>query len=297
MRVLITGASGQLGAYLLAALRAGGDHVIAWSGSRTGTLEGIPLHPVDLANPAAVSAAFAEARPDAVLHAAAWARISDCEQDPAVARQVNVEGTALLARLAAAGGARLVFVSTDLVFDGEKAPYREEDTPRPVSEYGRSKTAAEEVVREVAHSVVARVSLLFGPSRMGRLAFFDDQVAALRQGRPLTLFRDEWRTPLDLATAARGLLELLRSDFCGTLHLAGPERMSRLEMGQRLAAHLGVDGSGIGARLRADLPGSELRPRDVSLDTTWWRQHFPNLPRPGWTESLTQMGVARGERL
>src|SRR3954469_18961003 len=103
MRWLITGASGQLGAYLLHYLRAPGASVVAWTGTTTGDFYGVPLTPVDLADPAA---AFAAARPDIVVHAAALARIADCHRDPARARRVNVDATARLAELAAAAGAR-----------------------------------------------------------------------------------------------------------------------------------------------------------------------------------------------
>jgi dTDP-4-dehydrorhamnose reductase len=145
-------------------------------------LFGAPLRPVDLADAGAVAAAFREARPDAVLHAAALARVADCHRDPERARRVNAAGSAVLAELAAAAGARLVLVSTDLVFDGARAPYREEDPPAPVSVYGRSKVAAEGAVLAVPRAAVARVSLLFGPSLTGRPSFFDEQVAALRAG-------------------------------------------------------------------------------------------------------------------
>src|SRR5262249_55315573 len=121
MRLLITGASGQLGAYLLRELQDQAD-VIAWSGSSRGRLFGFPLHPVDLGDADAVAAAFREARPEAILHAGAWARVADCCRDPQGARRVNTRGTAQLAELAAAIGSRLVMVSTDLVFDGECAP-------------------------------------------------------------------------------------------------------------------------------------------------------------------------------
>src|SRR5207244_6259254 len=98
-------------------------------------------------------------------------------------------------------------------------------------------------------------------SIVGRPYFFDEQVAALRQGRSLTLFSDEWRTPLSLATAARALLAIVRSDFQGVLHLGGPERMSRLEMGRRLAAYLGVDASYVVAALRSSMSSPDPRPR------------------------------------
>src|SRR5262245_9991009 len=212
MHVLVTGASGLLGGYLLRQLRDDGLAVTAWSGTRTGEVFGTPLRTVDLGDPDAVAAACRAARPGVVLHAAAMARLPDCHRDPDRARRVNTNATAVLAELAAQAGARLLLVSTDLIFDGERGWYREEDAPAPLSVYGRTKAAAEESALAAPGGAVVRMSLLFGPSLTSR-PFFDEQVTALRAGRPLTLFADEWRTPLALTTAARALVALARSGF------------------------------------------------------------------------------------
>jgi dTDP-4-dehydrorhamnose reductase len=187
----------------------------------------------------------------------------------------------------------MVFLSTDLVFDGEKGWYREDDLPAPLSVYGRTKAAAEQAVLAVPRGLVLRVSLLFGPSIVERPYFFDEQVVALREGRPLTLFNDEWRTPLSLASAARAVRMLVHSDFAGILHLGGPERMSRLEMGQRLAVHLGMNPSVLVAVPRSSIPAAEPRPGDTSLDSSRWHALFPAQPWPSWHEALTEMGVGR----
>src|SRR3954469_18015415 len=286
MRFLITGASGLLGAYLLRELQGGDTAVAAWGHSKGGPLFGVTLRPVDLADPDGVAGAFRETRPDVIIHSAALARVGDCHRDPGRAWRVNAAGSAALAELAAASGARLVLVSTDMVFDGTQAPYREQAPPPPLSAYGRSRAAAEAAVLVGPRSAVARVSLLFGPALSGRPGFFDEQDAALRQGGPLTLFSDEWRTPLDLPTAARALVALARSDFTGLLHVGGPERLSRLEAGHRLAAFLGADPSVIVAARRDQAPAAEPRPRDLSLDSSRWRGLFPGLPWPGWEEAL-----------
>jgi dTDP-4-dehydrorhamnose reductase len=288
-RILVTGASGQLGAYLLRELSPAarsGHSVVAWSGTVVGERFGVPLRPVDLGNEADVTGAFADVCPDVVLHAGAVARVADCHRDHAAAHRVNVEGTAVLARLAAPTGARLVYVSTDLVFDGERAPYRESDPVCPLSVYARTKADAEAVVLATPRAVVARVSLLFGPSLCGRPTFFDEQVTALCAGRPITLFRDEWRTPLHLATAANALLELAWSDCTGLLHVGGPERLSRLEMGMRLAASLGADASRIIAVGRNDVPAAEPRPCDTALDSSRWRSLFPASAWPTYEQAL-----------
>jgi dTDP-4-dehydrorhamnose reductase len=293
MRILLTGASGQLGGYLLRELAKEEPPVVAWSGSRSGPLFGIELQPVELTDADKVAEAFRRAAPTTVLHAGAVTAVGECRRDPEHAQRVNTHATALLAELAKQAGARLLFVSTDLVFDGEKGSYREEDTPAPVSVYGRTKLAAESAVLAVPRGIVTRVSLLFGPSIVGRPYFFDEQVAALRHGRPLTLFSDEWRTPLSLATAARTLLAIVRSDLVGILHVGGPERMSRLEMGQRVADYLGMDPSVIVAMPRNSVPAAEPRPRDTSLDSSHWRELFPKQPWPGLQEALSEMAISR----
>jgi dTDP-4-dehydrorhamnose reductase len=288
MRVLVTGASGQLGAYLLRHLQTSGATVEAWSGRSEGVLFGAHLRPIDLGDPGAVAAAFRAANPDVVLHAGAMARLSDCHRAPERATRVNAGGSRTLAELATAR-ARLLLVSTDLVFDGEKGAYREEDAPSPLSVYGATKVAAERAVLAAPRGVVARVSLLFGPSLAGRPSFFTEQAEALRAGRPVTLFADEWRTPLGLAAAARALVELALFEYTGLLHVGGPERLSRVEMGRWLAEHLGADPAVIRPARREDVPAPEPRPRDVSLDSSRWRSLFPATPWPSFREALEEM--------
>ncbi len=289
MRVLVTGASGQLGGYLLKELTQAEVETIAWSGSRTGSVCEVPLRPVDLGDPSCVAAAFDGARPDAVIHAGGMASVADCHKNPDLARRINVQGTAVLAELAKRNSSRFVYVSTDLVFDGEKSWYREQDAPSPLSAYGRTKADAESIVKATPNGVVARVSLLYGPSLVGRTSFFDQQVIALREGRPLTLFEDEWRTPVDMTTAARALAAIASSDFVGTLHVGGPERMTRLEMGRRMAACLKLDSASLNPSSRAEACFAEPRPRDTSLDSSQWRRAFPNLVWPHLELAIQQM--------
>jgi dTDP-4-dehydrorhamnose reductase len=289
MRLLVTGASGQLGAYLLRELRGTDWQVTAWSGSRAGTLFGVPLQPVDLADRAAVTTAFRDAKPHAVLHAAALSSVAACQGDPERAVQVNVAGTRHLVELATVNQARLLFVSTDLVFNGEKGNYTETDAPAPLSIYGKTKRAAEEAVLAVAGHLVVRVSLLFGPSLIGKDSYFDQQVRALRTGQPINLFEDEWRTPLAYPTAAQALRQLVASSVSGLLHVGGGERLSRLEMGHRLARVLQVDPSVIVAGSRLAASAAEPRPADTSLDSTRWCTLFPNVSVPSFDDALRQM--------
>lgn len=284
-RLLVTGASGALGGYLLAHLARLGRPVIAWSGSTAGVCSGIALRPVDLADPSALERSWRDDAPTGVIHAAAMASVAHCLQQPDRARAINVAATARLARLCATHGARLVLVSTDLVFGGDRAPYAEADAPAPLSVYGRTKVEAEQAVLSHPGHVVARVSLLYGPSLTGRPGFFDAQLRALRAGSSMPLFVDEWRTPLDLPTAAAALVRLADAAGTGVYHLGGPERMSRLGMGRRLAHTLGLDDRVFRPARRSDAPG-EARPADTSLTSTRWRSEFADLPWPSFDEAV-----------
>jgi dTDP-4-dehydrorhamnose reductase len=292
MRWLVTGASGLLGGYLLRELRAASETVVAWSGSHRTEVLGEPLTRVDLTDPA-IDATFRIARADVVVHAAAIARVDECRRDPDRARRVNVDASRRLAEIAAERGARFVFVSTDLVFDGRHGAYREADAPNPLTVYGQTKADAEAAVLAHPNTAVARLGLLFGPCLTDRTSFFDRMVDALRHNRPVPLFADEWRTPLDLPTAAAALIALARSDVTGLLHVGGPERLSRLEMGRQLAEVLGVTGDSIVVSNRDDVPGGEPRPADTSLDSSRWRRLFPMLPWPAYRAALAGMLVVR----
>jgi dTDP-4-dehydrorhamnose reductase len=290
-RILITGASGQLGGYLLKVLQQRRTPAVAWSGSRTGRLFGFDLQPVELAHAGEAIEAYRRARPTLIVHAAAISRTDVCYEQPERARAVNVLGTANLAELAGQTKARLLYVSTDLVFDGRQGRYREDQPAKPVSIYGDTKLAAERAVLACPRAAVVRVSLLFGPTQVSRPGFFDNQVESLRSGRTCRLFEDEWRTPLSLLTAARSLLALAESDFEGVVHLGGPQRMSRLEMGRHLARFLGADLSVLQATKQTDVSFPEPRPRDVSLDSTQFRRSFPDEPWPEFEEALREMGL------
>lgn len=288
MRVVVTGATGLLGGWLVAELAARGDDVIAFGGpsrERQG---------LDVTDGAAVSAAIAAARPDAVIHAAALSAMSDCARAPARARRINVEGTANVARACRDARARLVHVSTDLVFDGEHAPYTESSPTAPTSVYGRTKVDAEREASQ-AGGVVVRLSLLFGPTRTTRRGFFDQQLDMLRQGARLHLFDDEWRAPLSLRAAAEALSAIARSEVSGVLHVGGPERLSRWEMGLALAGALGlpaaIAASSIERASRTSI-GGEPRPRDVSLDSTAFRRAFPGIADEPFAAECARMGVS-----
>lgn len=287
MRILVTGASGQLGPFLLDELIAAGHEPIAWSGSTTAHRGPVAIRPVDLADPAALAAALDAADPDAILHAAAISQAAAVLRDPHRAEAVNVDSTRQIADWCARRDRRLVFTSTDLVFDGTRGMYREADPAESVLAYGRTKRRAEDYVTVLPLGLVARLSLLYGPKRGDRDGFFDRSIASIRTGVPQSFFADEFRTPLDYPTAARALVLLVADPRpTGLLHLGGPERMSRHDLMRRSTIALGLDPALVVANLRSDAPMAEPRPADVSLDTGRLREWLPTLNRPSVEQAV-----------
>ncbi len=280
MRILLTGASGQLGAYLIDRLLAAKHDIVAWSGSTEGSRQGVAFRRVDLADTPATDRAIEAAAPEVILHAAAISSAEVAWRDPDRAWAVNVEATARLVDWADRRGGRVIFTSTDLVFDGSKGWNREDDPAEPLLAYGVTKREAERAVLGSSRGVVARLSLLYGTSRSGRPSYFDQSIEALRRGEPRSFFEDEYRTPLDLATAAEVLVRLAECEFRGVIHVGGRERLSRFELMRRAAACLGIDPALVRASRRADAASPEPRPADVSLDTSLLASTFPDLARP-----------------
>lgn len=286
MRVVLTGASGQLGAYLLDHFQHAGHDLVAWSGTARSVRGNVRLEPVELTDDQTLTRAIDACDPDAIVHAAAISAAEAVFRDPARAEAVNVRATARLADWCARRDRRLLFTSTDLVFEGLRAWNREEDPARPLLAYGRTKLAGEAAVKAVPRGLVCRISLLYGRSRCGRDAFFDRAVAAWTQGEARAFFSDEYRTPLHLDTAANVLIRLLTTDATGIVHVGGAERMSRHELMQRSAIALGFDLALVQANRRDDVVLAEPRPGDVSLDTGRLRSLLPDLVRPSVEESI-----------
>jgi dTDP-4-dehydrorhamnose reductase len=286
---LVTGAGGQLGSVLLRWLVEAGEAALGVASPngplpRTGTAVRL-----DLTDASAVTALIRRERPSIVVHIAALASVAAAYADPEAANRINAVATAHLARLGADAGARFLYASTDMVFDGERAPYGESDAPNPVSEYGRSKREGELATLAVPETLVVRLPLMYGVADAPRASTFVDQARALREGRRLALFHDEWRTPLSFADAARSLVRAAQSDLAGLLHVAGPDRLSRFEMGKLLADALGVREPNIDAVSRLDVAAPEPRARDLSLSTSLFASAFGVAPGRPMREALAEM--------
>jgi len=240
--------------------------------------QGATWVPLDLENGQGVDALFKEIRPQVVIHTAAL--------NPGKGeafREVNTEGTKRIAQAAKGFGCRLIHVSTDMVFDGEKGNYKEEDPVCPLTEYGRSKAMAEEAVLEAqGQSVIVRTSLVYGwkPTLSNSGQWILDNLAA---GKPVRLFTDERRCPIWVETLAEALLEVSHLSIAGILHVAGAQILSRYEFGVRLLTPYGIDLSQIETANSRDM--GVKRPPECTLDSSRAKKLL-RTPLPGMDEVL-----------
>jgi dTDP-4-dehydrorhamnose reductase len=257
MRVLVTGGSGMLGGAVATALAAAGHDVHTADRHDRAPAE-VTGHVAELSQPGAFDAVVATVRPDLVVHTAY--SMEDLERDV-------VAATSCVADACRSHGSGLLHISTDAVFDGEHAPYAEEDVPRPVHPYGRAKRAVELVVAEaVPDATIVRTSLIVHLDPLQPDSATAWVVDANRAGRAVTLFVDEVRTAVRLVDLVDVLVELAGRDRAarrGIWHVAGPDALSRAEIGDVLASAFDLDRSLIEHAPSSTVAGP--RPRDVSL--------------------------------
>jgi dTDP-4-dehydrorhamnose reductase len=229
MRLLVTGAGGMLGQDVVAAATARGHEVTGRTRAE-----------LDITDAAAVAAAFAAARPDAVINCAAWTDVDGAEDRESGALAVNGTGAGILARAASAGGARLVHVSTDYVFDGRAdAPYVESDPVGPVSAYGRTKLAGEQAVLAAGDHAVVRSSWLFGA---GGRNFVATMLGLADGGRDeVAVVIDQVGCPTYTGHLGGALVTVAERGASGIHHIAGDGHCSWHELAVETFSAAGVD--------------------------------------------------------
>jgi dTDP-4-dehydrorhamnose reductase len=279
-RLLVTGASGLLGGRLAQLLAAGHD-VVAMR-HHAPVPVGLRDVEADILDPASVERALRIWDVEVVVHAAAEADADRCQADPERARRYNVDATRAIAALCRRRSARLIALSTDLVLPGDR-PLSAEDArvPPPALVYGRTKLEAEDaVLAEAPGSSVLRVALVLGRGFGPRTTASEGIVAALAAGRRLRLFTDQFRTPIDPESVADAIDRLIPRNISGRFHLGGPERVSRYELGLRVARVLALPTDGIEAVRQAEGAIGAPRPADASLDVARARRELGWSPRP-----------------
>ncbi len=242
MRVLVIGGSGFIGRYVSRRLVASGHTVVSTFNSRPPVDDGATWRQVEITDPAGLDALFALARPDVVAHLAAMADVGTAERNPEAATAVNATATQAIARLSERHGARLVFVSTEYVFDGQSGPYAEVDTPAPNTQYGRTKLQGEQAVAAIASRwAVLRTSIVYGWPAPGRRNFVPMLVERLRDGEPYHGPTNVHRSPVYVEHLVDGIVRIAEADHAGIFHVAGADWVTMYDFAVAVAEAFGLD--------------------------------------------------------
>jgi dTDP-4-dehydrorhamnose reductase len=272
MRLLVTGASGQLGQALRACLEP--RHEVVWT----------DLEDLDVRDLAGVRGFIGELRPQGVLHLAATTQVDACESRPEATYEVNALGTRYVALAAAEAGAELLFISTDYVFDGTSPrPYLEYDDCVPLNIYGRSKLYGERAVAAILpRHYIVRTSGLFGP---GGRNFVEAILTARQRGDRLRVVRDQVCRPTCAAHLAEALRRMVGSGNYGTYHVASTGETSWFDLARAVLSEAGHDPAAVEPITSAELQRPARRPAYSVLDTRAYELTFGH-GLPNWREGL-----------
>jgi len=262
MRILLIGADGQLGRALNAACAPA--HEVVQAAYETPSVGHLL---VDLGDPRTVLAALCEAKPDLVLLAGAFTHVDLCETQRERCRRVNVVGPETVGSWAAGQGARVVFYSTDLVFDGARECCSERDAIHPLNYYAQCKAEAERRLQELLPNghLILRTAWLYGPDP-ARKNFALRLVQRLQAEEDVVIPSDQWGTPTYTEDLAQATLHLVERGASGLFHAVGPEYLDRCALARRICDRFGLHPRHLIPRSTQELGQAAPRPLRVRLD-------------------------------
>ena len=258
---LVIGASGQVGEHLMRCLQGAGYPAAGtyYPDPRPGLL------PLDIRDQRTVAVLLDQIRPEIVYLPAALTNVDYCELHPDESYVTNVLGTCHVAREVERIGAKLVFFSSDYVFDGLDGPYAESDPVHPICEYGRQKVLGEHYIAlNVSNFLIVRTTVVYGWESQGK-NFVYRLLNALKDGQILKVPADQIGNPTYASNLARAVIELSRSDESGVYHIVGPERVSRYEFACEAARVFGLDENLIQPVSTSELQQPALRPLSAGM--------------------------------
>lgn len=280
MKILVTGANGLLGQTLIMQLLEKKYEVIGTGRGPTrliaAAVEGYTYKDLDITDGPATSEFIIQENPALIVHAAAMTQVDQCELHKQECYNVNVTATRFIIDAALAIQAKLIYVSTDFIFDGKDGPYREDDTPAPVNYYGSTKLVAENAVMESGLDwAIARTILVYGtvPS-VGRVNIVGWVKTMLEEKHPINMVTDQLRTPTFVKDLARGIVLMIEKNATGIYHLSGEEQMTPYQMAVETARFFGLDPSLVKEAASPDIRQPAVRPPRTGFDITKAKQEL-----------------------
>lgn len=263
-RILVVGASGLLGSKIIRFAK--NFEVVGTYYSHPFEIKNTKLIQLDMKDPKKTKNAIEDISPSCVVLTSTMTDVDQCERDPKEAYATNVLGAKNVALACKERGAKLIYVSTDYVFDGKKGNYSEEDLPHPISVYGKTKLEAEEAITICRDWTIARVSVLYGlNTTTGKSNFITWIIQKLKNNQEITLFTDQIVSPTFADNAAEVILKMIEDKICGLYHIAGKSAYDRYTIGLKTADVFGLESNLIHPIVTEDLALPAERPKNSSL--------------------------------
>ncbi|MDK9700970.1 MAG: SDR family oxidoreductase [bacterium] len=277
-RILLTGASGFLGGHIVVRKPVDVSLVALYRTNRTDNDENVTWIPCDIRDVTELECIITDVKPQAILHTAASSKPDECDSQRDTAYEINTMATGELARLACKYQAKLVYLSTDMVYDGEAAPYTEMSSPKPLQWYGETKLQGERLVMAASpQNLIIRSSVMFGSRALFGDSFSTGLLERLRLQIPSPVFTDQIRSTVSVKWIADRLYEVARSPVAGKLQLGGVEGVSRAEFAYQLANHFGYSTECLRPCSYKSISAAP-RPRDLTFDLTKAKQILSQPP-------------------
>lgn len=274
MRIAVTGANGGLGSAILAACA---ERNPSWE------CIGFTRKEADMTDAEKAVTALAASNPEVIVHCAAMTGVDDCETHKELAWAVNVEGTRAVAAAAQKAGARLVYISTDYVFDGNKpSPYCEDDPPNPLSVYGHTKAEGERIAAGIPHSLIIRSSWMYG--RRGK-SFPATILRLAQRQKELTVVNDQAGAPTSSSDLAQALLSLIEIGVEGLFHVVNGGYCTWFELARAVLELKGIAGVTLKPITTAELDRPARRPANSRLNCARYEE-FAGAPMRHWRDAL-----------
>lgn len=263
--LFITGATGFLGGHLISQASENWQ-VYATYRKKIKEFPLINWIELDLNDLQKIEQTLMSPKIDVLIHAAAIADLDRAEGNIDLTHRTNILATQKIAELCESQKIRLIFISTDMVFDGEKGNYSENDGVNPLNYYGITKQIAENFISKYCSNyVIARSALIYGFSLTGSKTFSEIMLDRTKSGESVQLFTDQYRTPILVDNLAQALLELAASEYCGTMHLGGADRISRYDFGILFAKYFSISSNLLIPTQMKNFQFKAARPKDTSF--------------------------------
>jgi dTDP-4-dehydrorhamnose reductase len=248
MKVLVTGANGLLGQELTHLLVQKNYEVIATSKGpsrlRMPANSSLTYYDLDITDGLASSKILTEQKPDIVIHAAAMTQVDECELNKIDCYNINVTATRFLIEAAKEINAKLIYVSTDFIFDGLSGPYKEDDEPKPLNYYGSTKLSAEtEVIESGLNWSIVRTVLVIGNAQSARSNIITWVKSKLEKGEKIKVVDDQFRTPTFTEDLAKGIVLIIEKNASGIFHISGKDLLTPYQIALKTAEHFQLDNS------------------------------------------------------